>query len=78
MIAILIIKEIERLQKQAQNRYHQQGDKKTKRKEYYENNEERLWDQTPNKQTELSNKEKDKKESMEEINTGKCWKKDKN
>ena len=36
--------------------------KKQKRKEYYENNEERLWDQTPNKQTELSNKEKDKKE----------------
>ena len=52
--------------------------KKQKRKEYYENNDERLWDQTPNKQTELSNKEKDKKESMEEINTGKCWKKDKN
>lgn len=36
--------------------------KKQKRKKYYENNEERLWDQTPNKQTELSNKEKDKKE----------------
>ena len=52
--------------------------KKQKRKEYYENIEERLWDQTPNKQTELSNKEKDKKDSMEEINTGICQKKDKN
>lgn len=31
MITIPIIKETERLQKQAQNRYHQQGDKKNKK-----------------------------------------------
>ena len=44
-------------------------------KEYYENNKEKLREQAKNKYRELSNKEKDKKESMEEIDIKICAKK---
>ena len=44
-------------------------------KEYYENNNERLWGKAKNKYRESSNKKKDKKENMGEIDIKICLEK---